>query len=269
MRSIPHNNLRYPILILLKNGASGSGLFLEDKNEKCVYLVTARHVLFSELKEKENLYYNLISPTGKTISYSANMAAHERIVVELDLEKLYKDGNLKFHKQADIAVIKILNQGETQMLTIDGVKVVEAPKMHGILSVDAGFLKLYKDVTESNDAYVFGFPISLGVKDIPQIEYDKPLLRRGMISAKNDSKRTVILDCPVYPGNSGGPVIEVESIDLTTKEYRVIGVVSEFIPFVQVWKNLQLGTLNSNIENSGYSVVTPIDFALELIKEFK
>lgn len=271
MRSIPHDNLRYPVLIALNDasGSFGSGFFLQMEEEKCVYFVTARHVLFNTEEKSGTTTFSLKATHASTLSYSSNLALHEKIVIELDLNKLAGDNNLRVHKNADILVIKILKQGEDKMLPVDGVVLKQVSLNHAILAVSSKFLKEYQNVTESNDAYVFGYPNSLGMKDMPQIEYDKPLLRRGMVSSKNDSKKTIILDCPVFPGNSGGPVIEVEEMNLNVKEYRVIGVVSEFIPFVQVWKNLQLGTLNRNIENSGYSVVTPIDFALELIEGFK
>ena len=49
----------------------------------------------------------------------------------------------------------------------------------------------------------------------------------------------------------------------------VIGVVSEFIPFEEVWYNLKHKYTNSSIENSGYSVVVPMDVVFDLINKSK
>jgi hypothetical protein len=57
----------------------------------------------------------------------------------------------------------------------------------------------------------------------------KPLLRRGIIAGKNEKVGTLILDLAVYPGNSGGPVVEVETVR-SEKKFRVIGIMSQFVP---------------------------------------
>ena len=48
--------------------------------------------------------------------------------------------------------------------------------------------------------------------------------------------------------------------------FKIIGVVREFVPFLETVVNLQFGYTNTNISNSGYTIVTPIDFVLELVK---
>ena len=71
-----------------------------------------------------------------------------------------------------------------------------------------------------------------------------------------------MLDCPVYQGNSGGPVIEVEAKNLFEKYFYVVGVVGEFVPFVDQGQRSTFITLN----NSGYSIAAPMDFVAELVK---
>jgi hypothetical protein len=68
----------------------------------------------------------------------------------------------------------------------------------------------------------------------------------------------------VYPGNSGGPVIEVEQKGLQW-HYATIGIVSQFVPVVETWENTVHRYTNIELGNSGYSVATPIEYALELI----
>ena len=74
-----------------------------------------------------------------------------------------------------------------------------------------------------------------------------------------------MLDCPSYQGDSGGPILEVED-DSNVRNFRVIGVMSAFVPFADTWKNEHFNYVNTTLQNSGYSVVTPMDFVLELIK---
>ena len=73
----------------------------------------------------------------------------------------------------------------------------------------------------------------------------------------------------MYYGNSGGPVIESEQVDLTTRHVSVIGVVSEFVPFLESWYNLQHRFENVNIENSGYSIVVPMDQVFEVVEPWE
>jgi len=40
----------------------------------------------------------------------------------------------------------------------------------------------------------------------------------------------------------------------------------ELVPFIELSQSIHYKTINRNIENSGYSVVVPMDFVLELIQ---
>jgi hypothetical protein len=48
--------------------------------------------------------------------------------------------------------------------------------------------------------------------------------------------------------------------------YRVIGVLTEFVPFEETWINVNFRYANRAVSNSGYSVVVPMDFVLETVK---
>jgi hypothetical protein len=80
------------------------------------------------------------------------------------------------------------------------------------------------------------------------------LLRKGIIAGKNDVLKAIILDCPIFYGNSGGLVIEVETMSLGNINYKAIGLITNFIPYNKIW-----------LQNSGYSIVVPMDFVEELI----
>ena len=59
-------------------------------------------------------------------------------------------------------------------------------------------------------------------------------------------------------------MVEVERIG-DIFNHMVIGVVTEFIPFVEEWINRSNGLVNSEFINSGYSVAVSMDKVFETI----
>jgi hypothetical protein len=112
---------------------------------------------------------------------------------------------------------------------------------------------------------MFGYPTSLALVPNPKIDFSRPLLRRGVVAGENVARRSIILDCPSYQGDSGSPIIEVDYPSPFQRSFSIIGVMSEFVPFADTWKNEHFGYSNVTIQNSGYSVITAMDFVLELL----
>lgn len=271
-RAIPDDNLAYPVLVTYEKG-SGSGFYVNT--EVHVFFVTARHILFKESKIEKRIDYSLKSKSVNLLSYPKDPNDKGRIILGLDLETLNNSGNIRFHKDYDIAVVcmgSILKdeKGQTsgKFKFLKGIHRIEKTKS-SLIGVDSNSIKKFDSILISNDVFIFGYPRSIGIKDTPQIEYDRPLLRKGIVAGKNRTEKTIILDCPIYPGNSGGPVLEVDQTTITRTEYRLIGVLSEFIPFAQEWINIKFGLMNREISNSGYSVATPMDPVLELISDLE
>ena len=75
--------------------------------------------------------------------------------------------------------------------------------------------------------------------------------------------KTIIVDCPSYQGNSGGPLFEISE---DKKKIGVIGIVSRSVIQVEYLTNSYYKYNNVNISNSGYTVIIPIEFAYELMK---
>jgi hypothetical protein len=71
----------------------------------------------------------------------------------------------------------------------------------------------------------------------------------------------IVSHSTVYPGNSGGPVVETDP-QRFGYHLSVIGVVSEFVPF----HDRALSFIMDS--NSGYSIATPMDFVLDLINNY-
>jgi hypothetical protein len=147
---------------------------------------------------------------------------------------------------------------------LPGVVVREATAS-GILGVSLDSVKKYDEVLVANEVFLFGYPTSLGLKEIPQLDPLRPLLRSGIVAGQNPATKSLVIDCPAYPGNSGGPVVEVARETFSAK-FRVIGVVREFVPFEERWLNIPHGYVNRSLTNSGYAIATPMDFVLELVK---
>jgi hypothetical protein len=69
-------------------------------------------------------------------------------------------------------------------------------------------MRKFADVLISNDVYIFGYPSSVGHSG--QLDHTRPLLRKGIVAGKNEAKNTIILDCPVHQGNSGGLALQID-----------------------------------------------------------
>ncbi len=262
MRAIPDDNLAYPVLITLKNGNQGSGFFLYAGNAS--FLVTARHVLF---KEKTD---DLLDFDAEILSYPKDPNEKGKNEFTVDLRALKENGALKRHLDHDVAVIMIATDdksGQKIMKPVKGVSIRQLAKS-GVLSVIEESIKRFSEVLMANQVFIFGYPTSLGLETIPQIDYLRPLLRVGIVAGTNDQTKTIILDCPAYGGNSGGPVLEVDQVPSGAREFRPIGLVSQFVPAIERWINEPHGYTNTNVYNSGYTVATPMDFVLELVAQF-
>jgi hypothetical protein len=112
---------------------------------------------------------------------------------------------------------------------------------------------------------MFGYPISLTGPISAIFDPSEPLLRKGIVAGANLGRKTIIIDCPSYFGNSGGPVIQVDHPSFGVTRFRVIGLVSGFVPFQEEWENKTMRYSHVIKSNSGYTVVEPIDIALELV----
>lgn len=259
-RAIPEDNLSYPVLLTLKGQGSATGFYFSDDSN--IYLVTARHVLFT----KPNI---LKSTSATCLSYPKDPNEPGKIKLELDLQKLNKKELIRYHKDHDVAIVRIANHVKSdgdkrRVVLLEGVKKLEYAKS-GLLGVNISNVRPFDKALISNDVFLFGYPTSIGIKETPHIDSYIPLLRKGIIAGKNKAKKTIIIDCTTYYGNSGGPVMQVEQFSPVRVKFRIVGIVSQFVPFKETWVNITHKISHWEISNSGYSVVTPIDAVLELL----
>jgi len=258
-RAIPEDNLAYPVLLTIGNSA-GSGFYMNTPDT--VYLVTAKHVLFDPAQR-------LIDSHLTLLSYSRDPKDATSNLVTADLTTLKASGDIKPHPTEDVVVVKLFtlkpsddpNKGSL-IHPEPGVTIAQYATQ-GILGAKSDIVRLFADVIPGNDVMVFGYPSSLGLQQLPQVDIRRPLLRKGIVAGTNPDKHAIIIDCPSYFGNSGGPVVEIDREAFQLKLY-IIGVVVQYVPFVQTGGSqtfmMQLAS------NSGYSIVVPMDFVMELIK---
>jgi len=261
MRSIPDDNLAYPVMIVMNTGSTGSGFLLNTGAE--LFFVTAKHVLFDDTGNLRGITSTLICQTGDINDNSTTNFA-------IDFAVLQASANVFNHAAKDVAALKIatiaaLPDGSGFNSNLNAGVTIALQGNSQLVSVSAQTsVKLIDDVLISNDIFLYGYPSSLGLKQSPQFDYTKPLLRKGIIANIHKPFGTIILDCPVYYGNSGGPVVQVSSDGLNNR-HNVIGVVSQFIPYSENWKNLSNNLVHTEISNSGYSVAVAMDYVFEMI----
>ncbi len=262
-RAVPDDLIVHPVLITLLNDDNkkqsfGSGFYFIHTDNN-FYLITASHVFF---KKEQNDEIKLKSKKASLLSYPKDLNWLKPQKYELNLENLHHEKSLQYDDVNDIAIVQMTQDGSH---LVNGVKRLTDSI---IVTVPLENIKLYDEVLVGNDVYISGFPASLCLKKQKQIDYNRPLLRKGIIAGRNDSKKTITIDCSSYGGNSGGPVIEIEQISLREFHIRVIGIITQFVPYAEKWINLQHGLVNIEFENSGYTVVVPMDPILELINKF-
>ena len=194
-------------------------------------------------------------------------------IFELNLELLSASADLKAHEQADIVVIKLGElQKKNEIFYIDfpaSIKTIQESE-GTIINYYMKGSRRFEQVQITNDIFILGYPVSLSTPEMKQIDYNSPLVRKGIIAGKNYLNKSLILDCPIYGGNSGGLVLEMNETGIGSGNIHLIGVVVQFVPFLDQWRNVKFPQLyNTNLQNSGYSVALPVDYIFDLIGEIE
>jgi hypothetical protein len=255
MRRIPDDNLAFPGLLTIGQG-SGTSFFLNCPD--ATHLVTAHHVLFDP---KSGAPW---ADTFVVMAYSRDQAIASPQRFMFHVPALVTSGRLRTDRVHDVAVAEVARVGaDGNMDFVPGVAPV-TPMQWPIIGVPLMSVLRVADVLIGNEVYLFGYPVSIGLPQVPQLDYDRPLLRRGIVAGKNPSRGAVIVDCPVYPGNSGGPVMQLDA-DGTQNSYRVFGVAIEFVPTTAKVYHAGSAVPSDALVNSGYAVVAAMDHVLSLL----
>lgn len=126
-------------------------------------------------------------------------------------------------------------------------------------------------VSEGDGVFVLGFPMG----DVGG-ERNHAIVRGGTIARVRDALAgttdTMLLDCFVFPGNSGGPVLlrpERTTIEGTRSPQRalLLGLVKSYLPYRDVATSTQTGRVRIVFEeNTGLCSAHPIDVVADLAR---
>ena len=259
--ALPQFIAETPTLLLLPradgNQATGSGFIYETTNKQ--FLITAKHVLFDIASTNKPL--PLISTNLIIIGWRDGA----QVRFDYNLDAYYKQNEVRISQTRDVAVLALGTRIDGNRFGFDtrftkwtGGGLSRSYPTAGVRKLDA--------VSVGQDVFTFGYPTSVGTEQNRQLDPLRPLARRGIVADKDTGRRQIILDVPVYGGNSGGPVIVMDEIAPQSYNFTVIGIIIEFVPFEDVWESKRFkGMSHVTWSNSGYSIVEPIESALELL----
>ncbi len=263
---IHQDNFSYAILLSIDGGKhKGSGFRLKYKGFN--FLISARHVFYDE---NNKLY-------GDTLiaNCPSSPLGQGHVQLQIDLTR----ANIFYSTTADVCVLLLGknhhltkptghlkyetgdHKRQAQLELMEYVEVLEQTAKH-ITSLEVEATRSLSEIGIANDVYLMGYPTSLGLTQSKYFDNKKPLIRKGIISGINTYEETFIIDCPSYQGNSGGPVVEQGEDGY----FRVIGLVSQYIPYETTWYNNRERIKNVEVSNSGFSVCVPFDKISELIE---
>ncbi|MGO8910847.1 MAG: hypothetical protein ACLQDM_16230 [Bradyrhizobium sp.] len=263
-RQIPDDNLAYPVLVTVKsNGAtvsSGSGIYLNT--DSATYFVTAKHVLAMTLPDSKTGKVQFPDAIVELLSYSKDLPDAKRNVFSLNFTVLRQSGAIKPHMTRDVVAIKVgaiaaLDNGTKRVDFAPGISQVESG-CTGILGASMETVRKFDQILVGNEAILYGYPASLGLPNTRQFDPLRPLLRKALIAGQDIEQRTLIIDGPVYRGNSGGPVFEMD-FDFPIVHYWLVGILTQYVPLTESAPDFTM------LLNSGYSIAEPMDFVLELV----
>ena len=235
-----------------------SGFFVgrkENGNNYSVYLITNKHVV----NNQKVLEMQFNSKTGIK-QYSCNLYTEQQ-------SKCFSE-----HPTDDVVAISV---------NINGALAVGAEVSFFELDHHALTMQQMKatGISEGTLVYTLGFPVSLQGNDQCVVNgiYKSPIVRLGCIAKIEDNyhakgKTEYIIDSTVFPGNSGGPVINRPEIVAITNtpmntSSNLIGIISRYIAYRETLISTQTGNLRSIAEeNSGLSIVIPVDSIIPTVE---
>ena len=260
--TLPEDPRTFPVLIMHERGM-GSGFFLQLSNS--VYLITAKHVFFTEPEGTNAPSLLSLAAVVKSYSRAGTTNVSER-VFNINLAQLMSAGEIRCSTNRDVALVRVEQGKSNDVNVVDPLPgFAPASPAGGLNLFNIEFACRTSEVDVGADVFMFGYPISLTGPISAIFDPSEPLLRKGIVAGLNLGRKTMIIDCPSYFGNSGGPVIMVDHPNFGATRFRAIGLVSGFVPFQEEWENKTMRYSHVLKSNSGYTVVEPIDIALDLV----
>ena len=244
----------------------GSGIFFEDST--AIYLISARHVFLRQDSNRKIIKDNTNKPV---ITHEIfNVRYFDRNYLDtlvnklsINFEKIFGNPEfVKYNEENDLIAIKIATIDREERKIYFSKNVVNyTAKGFSPSWVNHDWIANLDDVLIGTDVWIIGYPETLNLARLDQYNFDLPLLQKGIVSGKYEKRGTMVINAPVYPGNSGGPVFG----HIERNEMKLIGIAVEFIPLVEKISQSTYGGTNQEWTNSGYTVVESIDKIMDLI----
>lgn len=223
----------------------------DDSNKYDVYLVTNKHVL-------EKLDIILVRFNPQTNQSAKDYPVSLKNGTGRQIWTGHPDVDV------DVAILRL----DFQSMRDDGMKFSFFQSDKDIATID----ELIQNQTAEGDfTFALGFPMGLVSADRQHV-----FVRGGVIARIRDlfEKRSkdFVIDAPVFPGNSGGPVIskpEIHSIQgtIVSNKAFLIGLVKSYIPYIDVAISQQTNRARITFEeNSGLTKVEPVDHIMQTIE---
>lgn len=249
-----------PVLISGEAGtSSGTGFFVMDSSKW--YLVTAKHIVLDPKSNK------LLSEKLSLTVYSQNLLKEDKNVISIDMKSAFEGKNIFFNVKDDAVAIEIGKIKGKEFAFNTYATITSKSKTDIIKPLSLRAAELFDNIHLGDEIYIFGYPTSFGLKPMPQFDYEKPLLRRGTVAGKYEERHSFVIDCTMFPGNSGGPVIK----KITGKTgYSLVGLITGFIPYFDQSIDSKEGKKSEESIyqlNSGYGVMIPLDVINDLLRK--
>lgn len=155
------------------------------------------------------------------------------------------------------------------------LKISDIPEISGVKVLPYSMIATNEDLYQGAKVFVLGYPGSVGM-----VFWTKAILREGIIAWVPPDKtheNKILIDCDIFPGNSGGPVFKVPfGVDkngnvLSGGKIQFAGIVSQsFLSPTQVKlgnKEIidQMGNKFHSFESIGIGVIEPSSRVTELL----
>jgi hypothetical protein len=256
MSFLTPDNIKGTLRISTANGNLGSGFYLWYE-DKYMFLITAKHVLYDKIKGEFRANY-------VTIHSSIVRKNEAGDSYGIDLKKLNFD--LVCCSKHDIAIILIAFREGGRFHPID---YCEGLKIEGncfSVFIDKYSLKI-EELRVAEEVIVAGFPTSINLYEQLGFDFNTPLVRKGIVSGFNFKNDYIIIDCELNYGNSGGPVTTINRPD-SEKRVSLIGIASSFVYLTESYVNTRNYLRHDYAVNTGYSIVIPMFYVTDLIIEY-
>ncbi len=268
--ALPMKHTDLAVSITIGQG-TGSGFLMQASNS--VYLVTARHVLFDPEANDAPPYTLKNSPIRCSTYLHAPDMTNTHREWSVDGTQALVLSEIRFLTNHDICLVRLEDCNPTNKIYVHWLDWVKWETPTTLNPWHELYCVRMPDVEVGADCYGAGFPTVLGLGNTSAIDFSQPLLRKGIVAGMNLQRGIIIADCPAYKGNSGGMVL-TRSTGLTTTnnmlmsivDWKIIGIQTDIIPVLTKMEvNPSMGYQSIETENSGYSVVEPIDNILDLV----